>query len=208
MDEKALEAAKLQLTSYGGIEKYLRDIINYCGSGYKDKPTDEIVFQTKKHLKDVSNSIAEYLLNISKNVNGFIDSQQRELVTITEDMKAITHRAKSAEEYMATLYSTKFCTYRRPVQSVRVLRKKLPNEQLPKWARAKHAWSPEEKFTFTELDKIGAITKPDGANQMTRQSEKRRIDKGSPHQYSTMSRTPPGTLPSMPNALPLVQGDQ
>merc|ERR1719419_11181 len=163
----------------------------------------------KKHLDSVSNNIAEYLLAISDNVTKFIDSQQNELLTITENMEAAVRRSRSAEEYMATLYSTKFCTYKRPVQSIRILRTKLEEAELPKWARTKAAWKPVEKFTYTELERVGAIAKHQKAQQMARQNSS-----VSPRSYSFRSAPYAGTRggggsfsgspfrPSIPPAIP------
>merc|ERR550517_110252 len=136
-------------------------------------------------------------------------------------MNPLTHRAKSAEENMATLYSTKFCNYRRPVKNVRVLSRKLSTHELPKWARPKPAWKRKDKFTFTELDGIGAISKAVGGktgdkmssrfshreNPLGRNTSSGDMFSGSPAQPWTPSGVPvapgvpsPGVPPTVPGA--------
>merc|ERR550539_456996 len=106
---------------------------------------------------------------ISTHLTSFIDAQMTEIMRLDEDLKGVVHRLTSAEDYMATLYTTKFQTFRRPVQNVRVKAKKLSDKELPKWARVKRPWKQEE-LTFQQLDRVGQIDLPDRPGMTERAS--------------------------------------
>jgi len=68
----------------------------------------------------------------------------------------VQHRLKSHQQYMSQLYMTKFQTLPRPKPVIHILRKTIPNDQLPKFARPKKPWVRQGIFDYSILDQVGS----------------------------------------------------
>merc|ERR1712130_690608 len=60
------------------------------------------------------------------------------------------------QQYMSQLYMTKFQTLPRPKPVIHILRKTIPNDKLPKFARPKKPWVRQGIFDYSILDQVSS----------------------------------------------------
>jgi len=147
-----------------GSDQIIGDIVVYCVNAYKADPQPKTLDRIRQYVQDTANSVSEHVLTIAHNISKMLEQETKEIEQLSYETGFVAHRLQTSQSFMCELFMTKFQVYPRPRKTVHMMRKTIPEDQLPKHSRPKR-WVREKAFDYTILDGISndkPVEKPIG----------------------------------------------
>jgi len=147
------ENVKRGLEYLKSSDQIIGDIVAYCINAYKADPQPKTLERVRQYVQDTANSVSEHILTIAHNLSKMLEQETKEIEQLSYETGFLAHRLQTSQSFMCELFMTKFQVYPRPRKTVHIMRKTIPEDQLPKHCRPKK-WTREKAFDYTILDGI------------------------------------------------------